>query len=179
MSGDSREQQWFYQPQSLAVIRWNTVSILVTVQGWSDFSCSQCAVQYYYPPLAFVSMHRYYLVIVCFFCMFHCSPCAVFLCSFINYLVNRTVYDDATQLWYVPHHLKLLRHLWKIIIKFNNSNILYYFIALGSRSCTIDQTFFGYSECMNLWCTKSIISCFQITWRSLTRTKTFFSVFGS
>ena len=44
------------------------------------------------------------------FCKFHCPLCcAVLLCALVNYLVNRSAYDEITALCYVPHRLKSQR----------------------------------------------------------------------
>ena len=70
--------------------------------------------QYYCLPLAFTSMHSYCLPNVCAFfklflmythclpnhcsfCKFHCPVCCtVLLCALVNYLVNRSAYDETT-----------------------------------------------------------------------------------
>ena len=45
MSGDPREQQWFQQHLSRAVVRGKTASTLACVQVWSDFSNPQCIIK--------------------------------------------------------------------------------------------------------------------------------------
>ena len=42
MSSDLKEQQWFPQHLSLAVVKENTASILACAQAWSDFDCPKC-----------------------------------------------------------------------------------------------------------------------------------------
>jgi len=55
-------------------------------------------------PLAPVSMYSYCLPNPRYFCKFHCS----LNCAVVNYLVNRTAYDETTAWCYVPHRLKPL-----------------------------------------------------------------------
>jgi len=51
-----------------------------------------------------VTMYSYCLLNP--FCKLHCSiRCAVLLCALVNYLVNRTAYDEATVWCYVPYFL--------------------------------------------------------------------------
>ena len=136
MYGDSWEWQWYHKRLFLPVVKGNAASILTCVQVWSDFRYSQCTNQYYYLPLAFVSMHSYCLLNVCGFCKLSCP-----LCSFIS-LICKLSWLPHSLLWWSCNNVICSTFLETCeVISFHNGFNHYTKVTVIVKLTLIDKNF--------------------------------------